>query len=215
MADSEPFKTYQVRRKHGVQTKKTVKVMKAELTKFRVKLHVKFPDIPTNKLCFAYKLKKKGSSTEEYVVETDDKNDSLEDFYTMTANMSEVLVYTGKKAAKREKRKCEVAGDKLKKSPKHDINPEKYYDLLKKNTDVACTYVKKKTYVQYLLGQTTVCNLLNPYKATSRGVTSQLCPLVVPIISVVSFTTGRLIVTRISLQNIILRVLSLCADTVI
>ena len=33
------------------------------------------------------------------MVETDDTDDSLEDFYTMTSNMSEVQVFSGKKVS--------------------------------------------------------------------------------------------------------------------
>ena len=82
-----------------MQTKKTVKLLKADSTQFRKQLHEKFPDIPKTKICFSYKLKKKGNSYEEYVVETDDTDDSLEDFYTMTSNMSEVQVFSGKKVS--------------------------------------------------------------------------------------------------------------------
>ena len=56
--------------------------------------------------------------------------DAIEDFYTLAANLEEIMVYAEKNTSKRGNRNNEVLGEKLTMAGKNYINPKQYYPLL-------------------------------------------------------------------------------------
>ena len=56
--------------------------------------------------------------------------DAIEDFYTLAANLEEIMVYAEKNTSKRGNRNNEVLGEKLKMAGKNYINPKQCCPLL-------------------------------------------------------------------------------------
>ena len=110
-----------------------------------------------------YSLKNEQGGETQFVVEPCDGDEGIENFYLTTGNLMLITVYEQKKTSNRKIKKCEVKSNKIQKIGENIIT-DRYYDETL-DINIADSFLKKRKYIQHILGYDYGANLLNPNKA--------------------------------------------------
>lgn len=155
-----PSKHVRVKRKFGSKEEKVMRLHREGTDNILEKMATRF-SMNKDRIRLEYSIKTEAGGERIITIGKEDGEEGQEIFYCQVEQMALVTVSEAKVVPKRKKRPCELKAKALTEHSLRAID-RKFYDSLIELPDVAESFLRKKKYIQLVLGMPDCSHLLNP-----------------------------------------------------